>query len=84
MADDAQTRMARSAKLQEAIKVYLDDCGFEGMLGDWILVSAVVRVDPEGEPDCQYSVALSNGSMLQHIAIGLLSKGVDTLEDCEG
>lgn len=84
MANDAEGRMARSAKLQLAIDEYLAECGFEGMLGDWILISAVVRVDEDGEPDCRYSVAMRDGSMLQHIAVGLISKGLDTLEDCEG
>lgn len=74
-----QERKERSAKLQAAIEEYLDGQGFEGVLGDWMVVGAVVRVDEEGDPDASYFVGFAGGSMLQHTALGLLSKTEDIL-----
>ena len=71
---DAEERRERTAKLNVAIEEYLDGQGFTGMVGDWLLIGAVVRIDEDQDPNCQYFVALSGGSMLQHTALGLLRK----------
>lgn len=81
---EPEERRARSRQLHEALEQYLDGQGFSGMLGDWVLVGSVVRVDPDGDPDCEYFVAMAGGSMLQHVAIGLLGKGVQVLEHYTG
>lgn len=80
-----EERKARSANLNTAIEAYLEGQGFEGMLGDWMVVGAVVRVDEDNDPDATYFIGFSGGSMLQHTALGLLAKGEDVLlsGDCE-
>jgi len=84
MASEAVQRRERAAKLGAAIEEYLNGIEHEaGMLGDWLLVGSVVRVDEEGDPDAQYFVALSGGSMLQHHALGLLTKAEDVLQGGE-
>ena len=79
MSDSDEQRRARAAKLHAAIEVHLDGLDFNGILGDWLLIGAVVRVDESGEPDAQYFTAMSGGSMLQHHALGLLAKAGDVL-----
>jgi hypothetical protein len=76
---DTQDRRERSAKLHAALEEYLEGQGFEGMLGDWLVVGAVVRIDEDGDPDATYFTAMTGGSMLQHIALGLLAKAEDAL-----
>lgn len=76
---DAEDRKARAAKLHTAIEEYLEGQGFEGMLGDWLVIGAVVRVDDEGDPDATYFAAMTGGSMLQHTVLGLLAKAEDAL-----
>lgn len=76
---EAEERKERAAKLGAAIEAYLEGQGFEGMLGDWMVIGAVVRIDEDSEPDADYFVALSGGSMLQHHALGLLAKAEDAL-----
>lgn len=74
-----EERKERSAQLGAALEAYLDGQGFDGMLGDWMVVGAVVRVDEDNDPDATYFVGFSGGSMLQHTALGLLAKGEDVL-----
>lgn len=79
-----EERKARAAALGEAIEKYMEGQDFHGILGDWLLVGSAVRVDEAGEPDAQYFVALSGGSMLQHHALGLVAKVEDVLDGgCE-
>lgn len=78
---EAQERRDRAEGLGSALQEYMQGQGFrEGMLGDWIVVAANVFVDEEGDPDAEYFVALSGGSMLQHHALGLLAKAQSVLE----
>lgn len=79
MTPETEDRKARATKLGEAIEVYLEGQEFEGMLGDWMLIGSVVHVDDDGDPDAEYFVALSGGSMLQHIVLGLIAKAEDVL-----
>lgn len=79
MPSETEERKARAAKLHAAIEEYLEGQGFEGILGDWLVVGAVVRVDDEGDPDATYFTAMTGGSMLQHTALGLLAKAEDAL-----
>lgn len=78
MSDEPDMRR-RSEVLATAIENYLDGLGFEGVLGDWMVVGSVVRVEANGEPDAAYFTALRGGSMLQHHALGLLAKAEDAL-----
>jgi hypothetical protein len=50
-----------------------------GMLGDWLAVVSMVVVDEEGDPRVKYYVALRDGSMLPHVAKGLLYQGLEEL-----
>lgn len=50
------------------------EMGYEGVLGDWVVVASAVRVDSDGDPNCEYFMAMSGGSMLQHHLLGLLAK----------
>jgi hypothetical protein len=63
----------------EVLEQFVMDQGFEGMLGDWIVFGSVVKVDEDGDPDAQYFVAMTGGSLLQHVALGLVEKGKDVL-----
>lgn len=76
-----EERREKSNTLAVAINAYLEGQGFVGVLGDWILLGSVVRVDEEGDPDCQYFIAFAGGGMLQHHALGLLAKADDLLTD---
>lgn len=74
-----QERKERSRKLAEAFETYLEGQGFDGLLGDWLVIGTVVRVDNEGDPDATYFVGFTDGTMLQHVALGLLRKAEDIL-----
>lgn len=54
-----------------------------GVLGDWVAVVAMVDIGSEGQPVCNYYVAVKGGSMLPHVANGLLSRGMDELAELE-
>lgn len=81
MSSEVEQRRASSARLAAALEAYLDEQpeGRTGMLGDWVVIGSEVRVDGEGDPDCQYFVAMAGGSMLQHHVLGLLQKAEDVL-----
>lgn len=81
MASDATERRVRAAKVQSAVQEYMDDYGFEGIAGDWLLIGTSLTVDAEGDPDCEYFVAMKDGTLLQHVALGLLAKGEDVLSN---
>jgi len=76
-----QDRRDRAAALGEAIEKWSAGMGFEGILGDWIVVGAMVRVDDDGDPNADYFIGFSGGTMLQHVALGLMSKGDEMLSD---
>jgi hypothetical protein len=82
MEPEAERRQAASAKLQVAIEEYLSaypeiDPGAQ--LGDWLLVTAAVRVNDDLEADADYYLAFRGGSMLAHVAVGLLDIARDLL-----
>lgn len=78
---EAEVRRERAAKLSVVIEEYLRAPEMEfkadGMLGDWVLIGTNSFVDEDGDPNAQYFVAMSNGSQLQHITIGLLHKALE-------
>ena len=76
-----EERRNRAAALGEAIEKWSEGMGFEGMLGDWIIVGAMVRVDESGDPNADYFIGFSGGTMLQHVALGLMAKGDEMLSD---
>lgn len=80
MASESEARRVASDKLGQAITEHIDP---SGMLGDWVVVACSVEVDAEGDPVCQYHMAFSGGSMLDHIAIGLVNKGRELLSGGE-
>lgn len=51
-----------------------------GILGDWIAVVSMVAVSPEGHPVTEYYLCMKDGTMLPHIAKGLLYEGVDQVD----
>lgn len=51
-----------------------------GILGDWIVVASMVAVDEQGTPRCEYYLGFRGGTMLPHVAKGLLSEGMDQVE----
>lgn len=72
----------------QALEAWVSSLPFEGkpgegpgILGDWIAVVAMVDVGPDGSPRAEYYVALRDGSMLGHVAKGLLRQGMDELAD---
>lgn len=81
-----EQRQQASDALHEAIQKYVQDIGgldlrADGTLGDWMLVASSVFVDErDSTPNCDYFVAFKGGSMLQHVAYGLLKKGQQLLE----
>lgn len=78
---NAEERKARSEKLAAAIEEYLEGQEFTGMLGDWLIIGNVVRVDEDGDPNGDYFLGFSGGSMLQHHAYGLVAKCEEMLKD---
>lgn len=76
------TIQEQSAKVHAAIEAYIaalpDSDGVDvGMLGDWLAVVSMVAVDDEGRPRTQYYLIMRDGSLLPHVALGLLQVGVD-------
>lgn len=54
-----------------------EDEGDIGVLGDWVAVVSMVRVNEEGKPVTQYYLAMKGGSMLPHVLNGLLNQGLE-------
>lgn len=54
-----------------------------GVIGDWVAVVAMVDVRSDGTPVAEYYVALKDGSLLPHVAAGLMSRGIDELAGME-
>lgn len=75
-----EERRAVSDNLALAIKVYMSQMGYrqDASLGDWVLIGSNVFVVDE-EVDCEYFAAMSGGSMLQHVVLGLLEKAPEVL-----
>ena len=69
----------------ESIERWVDSLPFEGeaggtgILGDWIAVVCMVDVNAEGAPAAKYYLAMKDGTMLPHIAEGLLNQGISEL-----
>lgn len=78
---EAEQRKARSARLQQSLEKYLEDIGETDMLGDWMVIACTVSVDRDGDPRSRYLMMFSGGSMLDHHALGLLSKAEEMLAD---
>jgi hypothetical protein len=51
----------------------------EGMLGDWLAIACFVSVDGEGRPNAQYYIAMKDGTLLPHVAHGLLTQAEEEL-----
>jgi hypothetical protein len=72
-----------NAALSEALETWVNSLPAEvigediGMLGEWIAVVSMVSVDSEGDPRTEYYLAMRNGTMLPHVAIGLLYQGLE-------
>lgn len=81
MSSDAEERRERAAKIHKAIEEYMADYHIDGIAGDWVLIGAAMTVDDEGDPDCQYFIAMKDGTLLQHVALGLLLKAKEVLAD---
>lgn len=77
----AQHRREQAARLAATIEQYMTEEGLTGMLGDWALIGSSVSVDDEGDPDAQYFIAMSNGTMLQHHLRGLFGKAVEMMNE---
>jgi hypothetical protein len=64
-----------------AIEAWVASLPFEGdgdigVLGDWVSVVCMVRVNDEGEPVAHYYLGFKNGTSLPHVAEGLLRQGL--------
>lgn len=81
MPSESEVRRGRCERLGKAIEAYCQEMGFEHLLGDWIVIGSLVRVDEDGDPNCEYFIAMSGGSMLQHHALGLLAKADEMFSD---
>jgi hypothetical protein len=46
-----------------------------GMIGDWIAIVSMVRVNEDGIPVTEYYMCMKDGTLLPHMALGLLSVG---------
>lgn len=53
------------------------------MVGDWMVIGTSVGIDEEQDPRAAYYLLFSRGSMLEHVALGLLSKAEDLLVNGE-
>lgn len=51
-----------------------------GVLGDWLAVVSMVSVDSAGDPRVMYYLVMRNGTMLPHVAKGLLYQGLEELQ----
>lgn len=71
-----------NAGVSKALEEWVAGLPFEGdgdigILGEWIAVVTMVTVDSEGDPKVEYYLAMRNGTLLPHIATGLLHEGLD-------
>jgi hypothetical protein len=44
----------------------------QGMIGDWLAIVCMVAVDGEGDPRAEYYLVMKDGTLLPHVAEGLL------------
>lgn len=75
---------ATSNIVGEAIERWVNDLPKEtdagvGILGDWVAIACFVDVDSEGRPNAQYYVAMRDGTLLPHVAHGLLEQAAEEL-----
>jgi hypothetical protein len=80
----AATDAAR-AKVQEALEEWvaslpMDGPGDVGLLGDWLAVVSMVAVDADGQPATEYYLVMRDGSMLPHVARGILYQGLEEMD----
>jgi hypothetical protein len=55
-----------------------------GILGDWIAVVSMVRVNADGVPVTEYYLCMKDGTMLPHMALGMLQVGNHLISDQTG
>jgi hypothetical protein len=53
----------------------VENAGDIGIIGDWIAVVSMVRVNAEGIPVTEYYLCMKDGTLLPHIALGLIRIG---------
>lgn len=54
-----------------------------GVLGDWLVIVSMVRVEADGQAVTQYYLTMKGGGMLPHVARGLLHQGLHELREVE-
>jgi hypothetical protein len=77
-----------NGKLSDALEQWVNSLPMEGdgdigLLGEWIAVVTMVSVDEDGEPRAEYYLAMRNGTMLPHTALGLLHRGLYEIKKAE-
>jgi hypothetical protein len=55
-----------------------------GILGDWLAVVSMVRVNADGIPVTEYYLCMKDGTMLPHMALGMLQVGNHLIGDQTG
>jgi len=55
-----------------------------GVLGDWMAIVSMVRVNNEGVPVTEYYLCMKDGSMLPHTCLGLIEVGKALIMDQTG
>jgi hypothetical protein len=69
---EANAQVARS--LEEWVSsLPFEGGGDVGVLGDWLAIVCMVSVDSEGDPRAEYYLCMKDGSLLPHVAEGLLA-----------
>ena len=67
--------------LTEAIQKIIQAYGWEdcGVLGDYIIITAQIKFNDDGDPVTEYNLLFRDGASQPHIAIGLLQSGLSIL-----
>lgn len=50
-----------------------------GFLGDWLAIACFTSVDAAGHPTAQYYLAMKDGTLLPHVALGLLEQAAEEI-----
>lgn len=70
-----EANRAVAASLEQWVSsLPIEDAGGDiGILGDWMAIVTMVAVDEDGDPRAEYYLAMKDGTLLPHVAEGLLA-----------
>lgn len=83
MSDDTTAEeKAAQRQLDDAVNTFMASVGWnEGVMTSWVLVGHHASFDGDGEPLSSYPMVYMGGTQPDHVAEGLLRRGLKILND---